>query len=167
MSKLLKYEIEDLSCQIATLVHNKYLIEGYGINSCNINYKEGDLIEKILVKSILDAGYNCHEFPKCTSNIQMEDIGFITADGPHSPPIIPKSIPTTKLVNIPAPNVKFEFIQTFASMTWKVAHNLGYYPQFSCLDPYGQEIIARPDYSSKDIIILNFPEPLRGRVYFY
>jgi len=67
---LLKNQIEDLSCQIAELVHNKYLITSYGINSCNINYKEGDLIEKILRKSVLDAGYECKDFPKCNSSIE-------------------------------------------------------------------------------------------------
>jgi hypothetical protein len=71
---LLKNKTEDLGCQIAILVYNKYLIEGYGINSCSINYKEGDLIEKILRKSILDAGYDCKDFPKCT---KIQDYEFL------------------------------------------------------------------------------------------
>lgn len=74
MSELLKHKKEDLSCQIATLTYNKYLIDGYGINSCNINYKEGDLIEKILIKSVLDAGYDCGEFPKCYAKSGIEEV---------------------------------------------------------------------------------------------
>lgn len=77
MSDLLKYEIEDLSCQIATLVHNKYLIESYGINSCNINYKEGDLIEKIMVKSIMDFGITCEDFPRCYARVEYEELNLI------------------------------------------------------------------------------------------
>lgn len=73
MPELLKYEKESLSCQIAELTYNKYLIEAYGVNSCNINYKEGDLVEKLLVKTVLDAGYNCHDFPKCYANTGIEN----------------------------------------------------------------------------------------------
>lgn len=167
MPDLLEYNPEDLSCNIATLVYNKYLIDGFGINSCNINYTEGDLIEKLLVKTLLDAGYNCDSFPPCIGVAQIEDIGFITAQSPQSPPLYQKAIPTIETVFLPAGKVNFEFIQTFPSNTWKIAHNLGYIPRYTCLDPYGMVINVLPQYSDRNIVILNFPEQLRGRVLFY
>ena len=74
---MLKYQIEDLSCQIATLIHNRFLIEAYGINNCNINYKEGDLLEKLMVKTILDFGRECKNYPKCYTKVEFEDINVI------------------------------------------------------------------------------------------
>jgi len=65
---MLRFKNQDLGCQIATLVYDKFLIESYGIKNCDINYKEGDLIEKILVKRILDNGDDCNCFPKCKRN---------------------------------------------------------------------------------------------------
>ena len=62
---MLRFKSQDLGCQIATLVYDKFLIESYGIQNCDINYKEGDLIEKILRKAIIDNGDNCENFPRC------------------------------------------------------------------------------------------------------
>lgn len=62
---MLKLKNHDLGCQIATLIYDKFLIESYGIKNCDINYREGDLIEKILVKKITDNGYNCENFSRC------------------------------------------------------------------------------------------------------
>lgn len=77
MSCLLKEERDDLSCQIATLVHNKYLITSYGIDNCNINYTEGDLLEKLLYKTLVDFGVTCDDFPRCYSRVEFEDINVI------------------------------------------------------------------------------------------
>lgn len=62
---MLRFKNSDLGCQIATLIHDKFLIESYGIKNCDINYKEGDLIEKIIRKKILDNGDYCENFPRC------------------------------------------------------------------------------------------------------
>lgn len=62
---MLRYHNQDFACQISSLIYDKFLIESYGIKNCDINYKEGDLIEKILRKKIIDNGYNCEEFPRC------------------------------------------------------------------------------------------------------
>ena len=62
---MLRFKSYDLGCQIATLIYDKFLIESYGVKNCDINYKEGDLVEKILIKKILDNGDDCSKFPKC------------------------------------------------------------------------------------------------------
>ncbi len=62
---MLRFKNYDLGCQIATLVYDKFLIEAYGVKNCDINYKDGGLIEKILVKKIDDNGNDCRCFPKC------------------------------------------------------------------------------------------------------
>ena len=90
MFNMLKHESEDLSCQIATLVHNKYLIKSFGIDSCNINYKEGDLIEKLIVKSLMDFGHTCDDFPKCYARVEFEDINIILKPKVHECQLLPE-----------------------------------------------------------------------------
>lgn len=162
MSQLLN--TDDLSCNIATLVYDKYLIEAYGINSCDINYTEGDLYEKMLVKTVKDFGIDCQEFPKCVSRFAMEDIGFITADtaGYQYPP----AFQGVRSINVPG-QVKFEFIQTFPTNIWKIAHNLGYIPTYTILDPYGVVLQGLPTFSDNNVLIISFLDSIRGRVLFY
>lgn len=62
---MLRFKSYDLGCQIATLIYDKFLIQSYGVKNCDINYKEGDLIEKIIRKKILDNGDICENFPRC------------------------------------------------------------------------------------------------------
>jgi len=62
---MLRFKSYDLGCQIASLIYDKFLIQSYGVKNCDINYKEGDLIEKILVKKITDNGDFCENFPRC------------------------------------------------------------------------------------------------------
>lgn len=170
-----KRKIDRLSCEIATLIYNKYMIKAYGIKNCDINYTAGDLSEKIINKSLLDFGTDCEEFPRCGDRRELEIVGlaipirpfnveFQGLPNPQSP-----AQATRTVVQVPARG-SYQFVQPFPSSVWLIDFPLGFPPNITTVDQSGNEIKGAITYLYQDShqgrVTISFSYLAQGTAYF-
>lgn len=163
---------DKLACEIGTLIYDRYMINAYGITSCNINYTEGDLFEKLIVKSILDGGSDCASMPRCKRPlVELDNLSV-----PNRFPFIPMQQPNpntasqTVIKLIPmADNDGFTYIQSFASAVWTINHTLAFVPNVTVVDENGFVMEGSVQYLSQESnggkIQITFSEPVKGQAY--
>ena len=175
----LKEHKDKISCEIATLTYDQFLVQAYGISSCNINYTEGDFIEKLLVKSVLDFGKHGHRVCKIDDHdididrdFDRDRFGFFeTLSTEPTGPLVQNITQTiVKIVpeesSEPADPDSFTYTQTTPANIWIVSHNLSFRPNVTITDTNGNEIEASITYISNATVQIEFSQPVAGNVYF-
>lgn len=61
---------------------------------------------------------------------------------------------------------QYEHIQSSASATWTVAHNLGKVPSVSVIDSSGKLVFGGVQHTDANNTILTFSAPFAGKAYF-
>lgn len=166
-------KIDKLSCEIATLIYDKYLMDSYGINSCNINYTEGDIIEKQIRRSIMAFGIDCKTIFPSRNKEELKIDPIIIMDKNLSFPIPPPPNVSNPIqsatIKTPLSNVAYQYIQTFPIAVWIIYHNLNFTPNITTVDLGGNVIIGSVKYlnqsSNGGTIQITFSVPIAGKAY--
>jgi hypothetical protein len=61
---------------------------------------------------------------------------------------------------------QYEHIQSPASATWTVAHNLGKVPSVTVIDSTGRQVFGGVQHTDTNNTILTFSAPFSGKAYF-
>lgn len=166
-------KVDKWSCEIAGLLYDKYMIQSYGITNCNINYTEGDLVEKIIRRSILNFGTVCETLPRChkRESLTLDTLLFPIKLGTFPVPLPPNPTGTNQTVVKRAPilNVAYQYLQSYPLQVWTINHNLSFHPNVSIADINGNQIEGAIQYLNQTsyggTIQITFSEPVSGSAY--
>lgn len=113
-----------------------------------------------LVKSVNDV------LPDAEGNVEL-DIPMVTDDVNNESVAAENVVPSCYMVHQLLEKQQYVHDQTAGSSDmWVVNHNLGYYPNVTVTDPYGMQVEANVQYTSKTQVIISFNTPTKGYAYF-
>lgn len=68
-------------------------------------------------------------------------------------------------VEVSSADKHYRFVQSTASDSWVIAHNLGKYPSVTVVDSAGSRVFGNVSYDSLDQITITFSAPFSGEAY--
>jgi hypothetical protein len=100
--------------------------------------------------------------------LEAAQLEFLFPEGPPGPPG-PKGSQGprgyTGPPGPPGPETTYPFVQSAASVSWDIIHNLNRYPSVTVIDSGGSEIIPNLSYISANEVVLSFANPTSGTAY--
>lgn len=147
----MQHKVLDMQCEIAEMVHEKFLQEVYSMSACPSDYDEGRIEELRLLIGLKRSGVLCPE-KKAKIHAAMAPKHFTSST--------PITFNTSSIV-------VFTFIQPTPAGTWVIAHNLGYNPPVQCIDNHGNLIAGQVVYLDLNTLQIIFPFITGGTAHLY
>lgn len=156
----LDQEYHKVSCKLAKLVHDKYMVEAYQLRACSSSSTCKTDIEKLKLRiDFTSYGLSCYHLNKEVERcLEPLDFSCLPEMGEDDPTLDTGCI------------CSFIHVQEVASDQWIVEHNLGYHPSVNTTvileDGTKQEINGVVTYAADaNQLTIDFSEPFAGIAY--